>query len=136
RGCVHTKANLFRMPAIDQQGDTAASLGDGLVHFLRLPVSSASLNVAMKKMMGYGVEHSSWRLRACGIIKEDKFIPQSGKRSANLAYWELNHDPNKKPVLPTIDGTKPHKDLRKAQDGKGNLRVTGNNSTCKQNRDL
>jgi hypothetical protein len=72
---IHAKANFFGVPGIDQQCDAAASLRYGFIHLLRLAISSASLNIAMKKMVGYSVEHSSGRLCACRIIKKNKPIP-------------------------------------------------------------
>ncbi len=59
---------------MDQQGNAGAGVRYGLVNFLRLAISSASLDIAMKKMMGHGVKHSRRRLRACGIVKKDKSI--------------------------------------------------------------
>ena len=59
RGRIHAKANFFGIPGVDQQCDAGAGLRYGLVHLLRLAVSSASLDIAMKKMVGDGVEHSS-----------------------------------------------------------------------------
>src|SRR5215472_8330911 len=50
-GSIHAKRDLIGMPGIDQQSDTAAGLGDGLVHFLRVPVSPAPLHIAMEKMV-------------------------------------------------------------------------------------
>src|SRR5579864_4116286 len=98
RSCIHAEANLFGIPGVNQQGDAGAGVRYGFVNFLRLAVSSASLNIAVKKMIGNGVKHGRRRLRACGIVKKDKSIAQSGKRGTSLAYRELWHDPNNIPA--------------------------------------
>jgi hypothetical protein len=49
-------------------------------------------------MLRHRIEHSSGRLGAGSVIKEDKSILQSGKCGANLAYGELWHDPNNIPL--------------------------------------
>src|SRR5579859_1883505 len=82
------------MPGIDQQGDAGAGLRDGLIHLLRLPVSPASLDIAMKKMVGYGVQHGLGRLRSGCIVKENEPLLQSGKSRADLIYGEFCHVQN------------------------------------------
>src|SRR5262249_29416173 len=48
---VHAERDFMGLHRIDQQSDTAEGLGYRLVHFLRVPVSPASLNIAMEKMV-------------------------------------------------------------------------------------
>src|SRR5258708_34470818 len=81
------------MAGIDQQGSGGPGVGDGLVHLHRMAVPSASLNVAMKKMVGHGVQHGAGRLRARRVVEENEvvFVLQSGKRGANLSNGELRH---------------------------------------------
>jgi hypothetical protein len=109
---IHSEANLFRIPGIDEQSNAGAGARDYLVHFLRLAVSSASLNIAMKKMMGYGVKDGGRRLSACGIIKKNKTIAQSGKRRTGLAYRELWHVPNNIPAKFEIESRRKRYDAR------------------------
>src|SRR5580692_10121183 len=69
---IHAERNLVRVAGVHQQSNTLSGLRDCLVHFLRLPVSPASLNISVKKMVGYGVQHALGRLRTRGIIKENE----------------------------------------------------------------
>ena len=57
RGCIHAKRNFVGMPGIQQQAYADAGLCDDFVHFLRLLVSPASLDIAMQKMVGHGVQY-------------------------------------------------------------------------------
>ncbi len=57
RSCIHTEANLFRIPGVDEQGDAGAGARYGLVNLLRLAVSPASLNIAMEQMLGHRIKH-------------------------------------------------------------------------------
>src|ERR1700694_4900948 len=82
------------MPGIDQQSNARAGLRDGFIHLLRVPVSPASLNISMEKVVGYGVQHHPGGLRSRCIIKENELLLQSRKSGANLCYGECCHGPN------------------------------------------
>src|SRR6266853_2670717 len=57
RSRIHAKGNLVRMPGIHQQRDACAGPRYRLVHLLRLFISAAPWNIAMKKMVGHGVQY-------------------------------------------------------------------------------
>ena len=82
------------MARVDQQGHAAAGLRDGFVHFPRVPVSPASLDVAMQKMVSHSIQDRLRRLRTGRIVKENEIILQGGKRGANLLDGKLCHGPN------------------------------------------
>ena len=86
------------MPGINEQSDACTSLRDGFIHLPRLLVSTASLNISMKQMVGYRVQDGLGGLRARCIVKENGPFLQSGKRGANLAHRELCHGLNDIPV--------------------------------------
>src|SRR5580704_9425179 len=86
------------MPRIHQQGDAGAGLSDRLIHLLRLPVAPASLNVAMKKMVGNRVQHGPGRLCSGCIVEENEPILQRGKCGSSLLYGELSHGPDDIPA--------------------------------------
>src|SRR5260221_11984362 len=85
--------SFFGMAGIHQQSQRGPGGGNGLVHFHGMPVSSASLNVAMKKMVGDGIQHGAGRLCARRVVEENEivFIQKGRKLGANLGNWELRH---------------------------------------------
>ena len=72
------------MPGIDQQRHAGAGLRDRCIDLLRLPVPSAPLNVAMKKMIRHRIQHGLGRLRTRGIVEEDEPVLKCRKRCADL----------------------------------------------------
>ncbi len=74
RRCIHTKGNLFGKPGIHQETNTFAGLRNDSVYFQRLFVSSASLDIAVKKVVCHSIQYGLGRLCSRGIIKEDKTI--------------------------------------------------------------
>src|SRR5580700_6406539 len=57
RGSIHAEGNFVGMPGINEQSDACTSLRDGFIHLARLLVSTASLNISMKQMVGYRVQN-------------------------------------------------------------------------------
>src|SRR5262249_50805768 len=86
---IHAKRDFIGMPRVHQQSDTAAGLGDGLVHFLRVLVSPASLHIAMEKMVGNRAEYGPGSLGAGGVIEKNKIILERREGAAHLIDGKL-----------------------------------------------
>ena len=80
------------MPGIHQNSYALARPRNGLINFTGVPVSSASLNVAMQEMVSDGVEHRLRGLRTRGIVEKDEVILQSRKCSPDLIDRKIYHD--------------------------------------------
>src|SRR5260221_3139926 len=78
--------SFFGMAGIHQQSHRGPGGGNGLVHFHGMPVSSASLNVAMKKMVGDGIQHGAGRLCARRVVEEDRKSTRLNSSHTMISY--------------------------------------------------
>ena len=80
RGGVQPEGDLGRIRGIDEGGDAGARPGDAFVHVARALVGGAALDLPVQHVIGDGIDHGAWQLRAGRVVEEQEAIVDRERR--------------------------------------------------------